>query len=890
MIAPKPSSKSAFAANAFPAALRLSKSTAAKIDSSRLLVRLTNPGVAGKPVLTEKVRTKLAALYLQVEGGKGAADNFASVHQINHGTSLIWLRTTSKLKKWPTTATLSRALGRALAWTAPAYRLPQVSGLQAVFCALPNVLLLRAQPDQEKQLTALIAKLDLREVPAKSLYLGGWKYLMAGKRAPANALVLREQVRLGAKGIEAELDYVPLLSPYLSPLPFTPNDGLFSRQWNMSKIDAPLAWSLSTGTPAPGTPRVVVAVVDTGCDLAHADLSHAYVSTGINISDPSLDGSPVVLAPSGAFAWHGTAVTGVIAAAIDNVIGPAGLAANCGILPVALNEGSTTALTMAIRYAVINGARVINLSQSIGSYWFELTTRAAIDEAIAAGCVVCAAAGNGDASPLVLPAAYPPVMGCGGSDKEDLRWRNPLTGGGSHFGDTPYGGVPSGVSVVAPAVDIVTTDITGLRGYTSFASPGGDYLSNRPGVPSGFSATSASTPHISGTAALLMNLYPSLSALEIRRIIERTAEKVGGYAYTDVPGYAAGTRHPEMGYGRLNAFRALDLGDVMIADWPGDDGLEPSTPPGGDFWSSSDLVIRPSDDGVFEPGDPLLASQLVPGREHTVYIRVRNVGPAEARNVHVEARVTPWVGSEFVYPADWTEDNPLHLRPTPVEVDFARIPVGGSAIARFTLTAAQVDLAAGWGPMSWHPCVLGVATSDNDYAFQTSAAGVRLQMQRNNLVQRNLTVISGSVTRSLRLPFVIGHPASSDRIVELVIDCGRAARDGKVQLVIDDTGTAFPVLKRAQGFAGGRLKVGKITGGKISQTGNRRIITLSQSRLIVQLTLPRSGRYALHLVLKLPRDAKPAEHFPVGVTQRSRRTGIKGGAKFICVLAPPKGN
>ena len=884
MINPRRNPPSAPTINGFPSSLRLSNATKAPVDGSRFLARLKSPGVVGKPLLTAKTRAKLAALHLQIEGNTGGAGDAQSLKRINHGSSQIWIRATHKLKTWPTPAVISRALGRALAWTAPAYRLPKISGRDAVFCARPDVLLLRALSGQEKQLPALMAKLGLKENRDKSRYLGGWRYLMLGRRSTSNALQLHERLRLGTHGVEAELEYVPLASPYLSPLPFTPNDELFSTQWNMRKIEAPLAWALSTGEAPPGGPRVIVAVIDSGCELTHADLSLAYVSSGTNVSDPTLDGSPVISVVSGTLDWHGTAVTGVIAAAIDNLIGLAGLAGRCGILPVALNERTTVDLALAIRYAAENGARVINLSMDIGSFWFERFIRSAIDDAIAAGCVVCAAAGNGDASPLVLPAGYPPVMACGGSDKEDQRWRDIARGFGSHFGDTPRYGGASGVSVVAPAVDIVSTDFTGPAGFTRGGSPRADYLHSSATFESPFNATSAATPHVSGTAALLLSLYPALTAPEVRRIIERTAEKVGDYTYTDVVGYPSGTRHPQMGYGRLNAFRALDLGDVMIADWPGDDGIEPSTPPGGDFWSSSDLVIRPGDDGVFAPSDPLLASVLVPGRDHTVSLRVRNLGPAEARNVHVEARITPWVALEFVYPGDWTEDNPLHLRPATVIADFALIPAGGSVIAKFTLTAAQVAIAAGWGPIGWHPCALGLVTSDNDYAFQSAATGARLQMLRNNLVQRNLTVMTGPSTRSLRFPFVIGHPASKERTIELVVDGGWAARDGKLQLVIDDTGAAFPVLKRAQGFAAGPLKVGKISGGKLSVVGKRRVVTLHGSRLSVRLTLPKSGRYALHLMLKLPRDAQPDERFAFTVAQRSTRRGTVGGAKFIYIV------
>ena len=56
----------------------------------------------------------------------------------------------------------------------------------------------------------------------------------------------------------------------------------------------------------------------------------------------------------------------------------------------------------------------------------------------------------------------------------------------------------------------------------------------------------------------------------MRRIIERTAEKGGVVAYSEMTGYANGTRNQEMGYGRINVYHSLDYSDIMIKDWPGD--------------------------------------------------------------------------------------------------------------------------------------------------------------------------------------------------------------------------------------------------------------------------------------------------------------------------------
>jgi hypothetical protein len=57
-------------------------------------------------------------------------------------------------------------------------------------------------------------------------------------------------------------------------------------------------------------------------------------------------------------------------------------------------------------------------------------------------------------------------------------------------------------------------------------------------------------------------------------------------------------------------------------------------------------------------------------------VRVTNQGPREARNVTVSARLTPFVGTQFVYPHDWTAVDATHLSPAPVAASFATIPAG----------------------------------------------------------------------------------------------------------------------------------------------------------------------------------------------------------------------
>ena len=852
-----------------PATFTLADGTTVRRDPRRLAVYLAEPGRVGDAVLTDRSRAKLRELGFAVEGDPGPSGDPRSLFAINHGPRLIWLRGLQQGKRPPTPSAVGRALGRAVAWVTPVYRLPDASGPAALFCARPDVLLLRATPGNEDAVQTLADRFGLRRNLDKCRFPGGWRYFEIPAGRTANAFDLLARCRREVNGPPSELEYIPLQSPNL----FVPNDEYFAQQWHLSQIGAPRAWDVARGSP-----EVVVAIVDTGCDLAHPDLRDAYASAGRNAGDPAADGSPVVFALDGGLNWHGTAVAGVIAAGLDNRVGMSGVAGGCRIYPVAVPAGSTVEFADAITYAIESGAQVVNISLSIGEHWFSMA-RAAIDDGVGRGVVFCASAGNGDASSLVFPARYPLVMGCGGSDRTDARWRIPAHGFGSHYGDESYEGVPTGVSVVAPAQDVATTDISGTEGFSRAGSPLGDYLNSSPRGESPFNATSASTPQVAGAAALLKSAHETLNGREVRRIIERTAEKVGGYAYADVEGYPNGSRHPEMGYGRLNVARALDLGDVMIADWRRDKGIEPSTPPDGDFFSHSDITIRPTGDDTFEP-DSDLSSQIVRDTDHLISVRVRNVGPAAARGVVVDVRATPWVGLEFIYPGDWVDEDVQHVRPAALDRSPFGLRPGEPAIRRFRLTAAQINELAGWAPR-YHPCLLAVATAENDYAFASAPHGMSLQTRRNNLAQRNLSVVAMDEARSLRFPFVIGHPANLEPRLDLIVEAGALVRDGEVYLLLGDASAAFPAARRAQAFGKGQVKLDGVVGGRSVTLDRRAAVRIESPRAVIGLIRPGPGRFALQLEVRPPARGSASRRYEVRLTQRVRERGVTGGASVV---------
>ena len=156
-----------------------------------------------------------------------------------------------------------------------------------------------------------------------------------------------------------------------------PNNPYFSDQWGLSNangvsIDAPQAWSVTTGNPA-----TIVAVLDTGIDLGNP----AFAGRIWTNPDPSgSDGHP-----GDVHGWnfvsnnpnvqdddgHGTHVSGILGATGNNGYGVAGVDWNAQIMPVkvldAFGNGTTDAVVAGIYYAVEHGARVINASWGGGS-------------------------------------------------------------------------------------------------------------------------------------------------------------------------------------------------------------------------------------------------------------------------------------------------------------------------------------------------------------------------------------------------------------------------------------------------------------------------------------------------------------------------------------------
>ncbi len=776
--------------NGFPKRLQHGSGGMVLLDESRLLLAFREEQVR------EELAVRLKELGLALEDESRDVESGASGYRgrVNHTPTRFWVRSVhGGAVDEGLIGRVRELFGGELAWIGPVYRMPNMSGRGGLLCPLPHALLVRlargVEPDDDvirRVATAatngagaaLAAEPKLREVEEKSSYLRPFRYFEIENALEVNAYELRAALQQGRR--EAVVDVRFETMPLITPTAVVPNDTLFGQQWDMVQIDAPQGWDISTGDNS-----VVICVLDEGCDLTHPDLQ--YFGSGINLGTMGGDGSPT--------GNHGTACAGIAAARFNNSAGVAGVAGDCLIMPLAFQAWTDVEVAAGINFAADNGAHVISMSFGWNA-WDPAIIDPAIQHAFDEDLVMAVATHNHNAG-ITYPATNALVIAVGASDQADGR-KNPASPDGECWGSN-FG--PQ-ISVVAPGVIIPTTDIQGAGGYNASGGPinnwacinyasGGDAAGDYVTI---FDGTSAATPHVAGLAGLLRSQYPTLSNVQIRRIIERTAEKTGPLAYAETPAYQSGTWNQEMGYGRINVRRALDFADLFIRDWTGDDGLEPSTPSGGNFWSFSDIVVRIFDDDVFVPGDPSQSKHLELGQTNYLYIRVRNNGPQDARNVSVSARLTPFVGTQFVYPHDWTALDGTHLSPTPISASFASIAAGDEVIAKFSISAAQVQTLF---DESWHPCLVAAVTAENDYSFDTAAFGSDpVVLQRNNLAQRNLSVINvladSTASAAATFPFIAGHSLNSERTLTLVVDRSRMPQGMLLRVALDEGNRFFP--------------------------------------------------------------------------------------------------
>ena len=338
---------------------------------------------------------------------------------------------------------------------------------------------------------------------------------------------------------------------------FNPSDPKYTEQWYLRKIQAPSAWEKTTGSL-----DIKVAILDTGVYWEHPDLvdniwynfkeikndrldndQNGYIDDlrGWDFVENDNDPSPSFtdLNATKQAINHGTIVAGIIGAMGNNERGVTGVNWRVSMIPIRVlnshGSGSTVTVEKAIRYALAQGADIINLS-FVGPGYSELLYRA-ISDAYNQGVLVVAASGNDpsnvqdlDNNPL-YPVCFTGkngeniIMGVAASNGLDER--------------APFSSIGTNcIDITAPGTGFYTT--------TAFDAASPDAL--REYYADGWSGTSVAAPVVSGVAALAKSLDKSLVAPDLISILTKNSENI----YEQNPGLDG-----KLGKGRLNAFLVI---------------------------------------------------------------------------------------------------------------------------------------------------------------------------------------------------------------------------------------------------------------------------------------------------------------------------------------------
>ncbi|MFH1198699.1 MAG: S8 family serine peptidase [Candidatus Omnitrophota bacterium] len=347
----------------------------------------------------------------------------------------------------------------------------------------------------------------------------------------------------------------------------------YEDMWGLKKIQADKAWGITRGEYVSGSnvgKSVVVAVIDSGVDYTHPDLTaNMWINPGeipgnridddgngyiddvygfdfhnsrdvdgdtyydgpndINDADP-MDGH-----------GHGTHVAGTIAAIGNNGIGVIGVAPRVKIMALkglgdGLSDGgSYSSLANAVYYATDMCADVLN-----NSWGGEGNSKMIIDAfhyAYAYGCVVVAAAGNDNMNAQDFePANIDTAITVAASTENDQKCSF------SNYGSKIDVSAPGGMSNILSTM----SDNSNLAKALPSAKVSSGYYR--------LQGTSMACPHVSGVAALILAKNPNFTNEEARQALRISADDIGAVGFDYL-----------YGFGRINALKAVNISSVCAA-------------------------------------------------------------------------------------------------------------------------------------------------------------------------------------------------------------------------------------------------------------------------------------------------------------------------------------
>ncbi|MBF2018377.1 MAG: S8 family serine peptidase [Rivularia sp. T60_A2020_040] len=410
---------------------------------------------------------------------------------------------------------------------------------------------------------------------------------IVGQQATQNPIKIANQLQGLSEILASEPNIIIRQESY-----YKPRDPLYFQQWYLnhnggnqlahgSHISVEKAWDITRGVRS-----VVVAVVDDSFDLNHPDfMGSGKIVAPLNLKDQDFLPIPTQEQPS-----HGTACAG-IAIASENGTGIAGVAPGCGFMPIRtsgfLDDESIEAI---FDWALEKGASVISCSWGASAVYFPLSlrqraaiTRAATKGRNGKGCVILFAAGNanrpingtvyesgwvkdivtGKTRWLSGFAVHPDVITVSASTSLNKKaaysnWGSNISicapsnnaQPGMWFEQTGFIYTQPAIAASLPGKGMFTTDQLGAAGYSK-----DDFTPY-------FGGTSAATPVVAGVAALVLSANPDLTAQQVKRILEETADKIVDLEPDPQLGLRYGSYddngHSQwFGYGKVNAENAV---------------------------------------------------------------------------------------------------------------------------------------------------------------------------------------------------------------------------------------------------------------------------------------------------------------------------------------------
>lgn len=364
----------------------------------------------------------------------------------------------------------------------------------------------------------------------------------------SEARVIAERLMRNDSSVEfAEPDRI------MYPTTVTPADPAYATfQWhyfapagaNLGGANLPNAWAVTQGSAT-----INVAVIDTGY-RPHADLGTAVLPGYDFITNPTTanDGDgrdtdaqdpgdwvalnecdPINGSPASNSSWHGTLVSGTIAAAMNNGIGGTGVAPNVRILPVrALGKcgGLTSDIADGMRWAAglavvgapanPNPAQVLNLSLGATGAC-SATFQNAVNDVVNAGKVIVAAAGNESSPSVISPANCTGVIAVTAHaiDGDNAWYANVGT---EVAISAPGGGCGTLTHSAATCTDFSSANGLGVYSLTNTGTttPVADSYSAKRG-------TSMAAPHVAGVVALMLSVKPALTPANIKSYLQSSA-------------------------------------------------------------------------------------------------------------------------------------------------------------------------------------------------------------------------------------------------------------------------------------------------------------------------------------------------------------------------------